>query len=151
MENEEPKKSVNFIVFVACLGAILSSLTSCATTYSVNYASTEQPRGIYKYAVISASSFGGSVLQRFYSEYPSDKYEVVAYETQRKHYLPFLLGFGGALLGGAAGSIIGGNSNMSGPEAVRIGAGVGAPIFGSIGYLFGTTFKDKYIVTYIER
>ncbi|MDR2477116.1 MAG: hypothetical protein LBD18_04950, partial [Treponema sp.] len=74
----------------------------CSTTQSIVFSPSSQPTGEYKYAVFSATAFGnaaGTVLQRFYKQYPADQYEVIAYEAQSKDYLPLLTGFGGALLG----------------------------------------------------
>jgi hypothetical protein len=61
------------------------------------------------------------VLQRFYSEYPSDKYEVVAIEKYNKNALPFTLTLGGGLLGGMVGGVI------------------------------GNHYRVNYVVTYVER
>ena len=140
------KKRHLFFILVVCLGTTFSSLTGCTTTYSLNYTSAKQPKGEYKYAVISASSFDESVLQRFYTKYPSNKYEVVAVEVQRNEFLnkilPFLTGFGGACFVGFFGATLQRDAGLVvGMTAVS----------GTIGYLIGDRFKDKYIVTYVER
>jgi len=72
------------LVFVLVFNVVLTGCSS--TTSSIAYASAAQPKGAYKHVSISVqSSFDrGSVLQRFYSEYPSDQYEVVAIEKKVK-------------------------------------------------------------------
>jgi hypothetical protein len=87
---------------LVCLWAALIGLTSCSTTQSIVFSASFQPAGEYKYAVFSATAFGnaaGTVLQRFYQQYPADQYEVIACEAQSKDYLPLLGGLGGGLLG----------------------------------------------------
>lgn len=137
---------VGILVMVLIFTVVLNG---CATTYSINYASAEQPAGNYKYVTISANSSGASVLQRFYSDYPGDIYEVVAVELLRKHYLPILAGLGGCLLGGSLGTIF--TLEYEDSFASVIGMSTGAVILAPIGYLIGDFFKDKYIVTYVER
>jgi hypothetical protein len=143
------KKGTCFIAFASCFLATLSNLTGCATTQSISFAASEKPQGEYKYAVISATSSGGSVLQRFYSEYPSDRYEVVACELKSKKSLPVLVGLSSGLLGTLISTSIAMNTE---DWAAGIAVGFGVPLITfSTGYLIGDYFKDSYVVTYIER
>jgi hypothetical protein len=144
------KRGICFIAFAACFWTTLSSLTGCATTQAISFAVSEHPKGDYKYAVISAStSEGGSVLQRFYSEYPSDKYEVITCELQRKKSLPLLAGLGSGLLGTLIGTSVAMDSdNLA--SGMAIGFAVPLITFAT-GYLIGDYFKDTYVITYIER
>ena len=135
------------LAIVLVFGIVASG---CSTTYSINYSSAEQPKGEYKYIVISSNSSNNtSVLQRFYSKYPSNKYEVVAVEMQRKNWIPFLFGLGGGVFGGIIGLASGAGSE--GSEVTLIVSPIAALSIGSICAFIGNHFKDKYIVTYVER
>jgi hypothetical protein len=124
-------------------------LAGCVTTTQVTFTS-EAPRGELKYAVIKATSTAGdSVLQRFYAEYPREKYQIVACELVSKSWLPVVGGIGGALLGAAIGIPAAMDSD---DLASGMGIGFGAPAIGTaVGSLLGSLFKDKYIVTYVEK
>ena len=134
-----------FYVILVCVCLSIIYFTSCATTHSVNFASAEQPKGEYKYVLISANSLNGSVLQRFYSQFPSDKYEIIAYELQSKRILPFLGGF----VGSAVGFMI--SINSSSYDIAQIVIPISVAIFGTFGYFIGNEYKDNYLITYIER
>ena len=69
-----------FYVILVCVCLSIIYFTSCSMTHSVNFTSAEQPKGEYKYVLISANLLNDSVLQRFYSQFPSDKYEIVTYD-----------------------------------------------------------------------
>jgi hypothetical protein len=146
------KLFAGMLVFVLVFNVVL---TGCSTTTSsIDYASAAQPKGAYKHASISVqSSFGnGSVLQRFYAEYPSDEYEVVAIEKQDKKLLRNAITIGGTLLGAMlGGAFVGydyGTYSTSGPLLT----GGGAILFGVPAFFVGNIFfKDDYIITYVER
>jgi hypothetical protein len=104
---------------------ILSSLTGCATTHAISFAASEQPQGDYKYTVISAASFSGSVLQHFYSEYPSGRYEVVTCELKSKNYLSVLVGLGSGLLGALISTAIATDTE---DLAAGMAVGLGVPL-----------------------
>ena len=139
-----------------CLWAALIGLTGCSTTQSIVFSAQDQPAGEYQYAVISATAFGkttGSVLQRFYEQYPADQYELIACEAQNKNYLPLIGGLGGMLLG----ALITVPAAYDAAEKAEdtftglgiAGAGIGASV--ALGYFIGGAFKTKYIVTYVKR
>lgn len=140
---------------VVCVGTAFSSLTGCTTTHTITFTGSEHPTGAYKYAVFPASSWGGSVLQRFYAQYPKDKYELVACERQSKNFLPVVAGVGGGLIGAlvsygvvsSLGDVRAGTMTAEGVMSV----GVSTSLLGAIGYLIGDYFKDTYIITYIEK
>jgi hypothetical protein len=123
-------------------------LSGCATTtMQITFSATESPQGELKYAVVNANSMSGdSVLQRFYAEYPHEKYRVVACELVSKSWLPPVIG--GALLGAVIGIPA---AQSSSDLAVGMGVGFGLPVVGaSIGWLLGSLDMSKYIVTYVE-
>lgn len=134
------------------------ALIGCATTTQITFAPgtplpeyhSETPVGEFRYAVITATIMGGdSVLQRFYAEYSREKYQVVSCELVSKNWLPVVATMGGALLGAAIGIPIAAESE---DLASGMGVGFGVPLmFGSLGSLIGTYFKDSYVVTYVER
>jgi hypothetical protein len=145
------KKGGRLFVCAVCLCAALSTLSGCASTNSVTYAASYQEAGKYNYAVISSNSIGSSsVLQRFYAKYPSDKYEVIAIEQQTRHYLPILTGLVTGIAGGLIGFVASGGDTLYWEDNIRYGAVVGA-MTGSLGYTIGEQFKDKYVITFVER
>jgi len=136
------------LVFVLVFNVVL---TGCSTTTSsINYASAEQPKGEYKFEQISVSSSSNrSALQRFYSEFPSDKYVVVAIEKQSSN-IPILITLGSTLLGGVIGYFaIDEPTETGGPG---IGLAASSVLFGTAGFFVGNhLFSPKYIITYVER
>ena len=135
-----------------CLWAALMGLTGCSTTQSIFFSASNQPAAAYHHAVISATAFGkatGSVLQRFYEQYPADQYEVIAYEAQSKNCLSLLGGFGGMLLGALIAVPVAYEA-----EDVYTGMGIAiAGIGGSVvlGQFIGDALKTTYVITYIQR
>jgi hypothetical protein len=150
-EKKMTNKKRFFIGCAACFGAALLSLAGCSTTQAISFSASRQPAGEYKHAVIDASVTGdaGSVLQRFYAQYPADQYEVIACELQSKNYLPVLAGTGAGLLASLIALPIAFNSTDIGEGLAVAGVGFGLTI--PAGILLGNHFKDTYIVTYIER
>jgi outer membrane lipoprotein SlyB len=138
------KKTI--MVFAAIAALVLAG---CATTTQINFTGTEAPKGELKYAIIAASSMSGdSVLQRFYAEYPREKYQIVSCQLVSKNYLPILGGIGGGLFGALIGLPM---ANSSDNMAAGWGIGMGAPIVSGLsGYIIGDYFKDKYVVAYVE-
>ena len=139
-----------------CLWAALIGLTGCSTTQSIVFSAPDQPAGEYQYAVISATAFGkttGSVLQRFYEQYPPDQYTVIACEAQNKNYLPLIGGLGGLLLGALiAVPAAYDAADKAEDEYTGLGiAGAGIGVSVTLGYFIGDAFKTKYVVTYVER
>jgi hypothetical protein len=147
------KNFIAVIVPLVCLLVPLIVLSGCSTTHSIVFSTSSQPAaGEYKYAVFSATAFGnatGTVLQRFYKQYPADHYEVIACEAQSKDYLPLLAGFSGALLGALIAVPIAYTADDAYAGMGIAVAGVGASV--SLGVFIGEVFKTKYVVTYIER
>jgi hypothetical protein len=151
---------------LAVLLALGVILVGCATTAQVTFAAGEAPQGELKYTVIRATTMGNnsafpellrgdphegniSVLQRFYAEYPHEKYQIVACELVSKSWLPVVTVMGGALLGTAIGLPAAMDSDNL---ASGMGVGFGVPAVGaSIGLLVGNYFQFDYIVTYVEK
>ena len=131
------------------LGLVLSG---CATTSSINYAATTQPSGEYKHVAVKVSGFAGifgntSVLQRFYEQYPSTQYEVIAYEKTAKPWLPTA----GAVAGAILGLFIGYSMEVvseTNTQALSIAFPVG---LAAIGGFTGNMFSSNYVITYVER
>jgi hypothetical protein len=137
---------------LVCLWAALIGLTGCSTTQSIVFSTSFQPAGEYKYAVFSATAFSnaaGTVLQRFYEQYPADQYEVITCEAQSKDYLPLLAGSGGALLGALIAVPVVYNADDTYTGIGIAVAGVGGAL--TLGNFIGEVFKTKYDVTYLER
>ena len=138
------KNWLGMLVLILVFGM---TIVSCSTTHSITYTSSEQPSGDYKFAEFSAYEFS-SVLQRFYARYPSSQYEVVAYEKIRKNWMPLVIGLGTGVLGLTVGTI----------AFIDADPWVAATLIptmtfslGGIGASVGNLFKDRYIVTYVER
>jgi len=124
-----------------------SVLTGCqTTTHSIDYTVTEHPIGVYRYTEIRAYG-SNSVLQRFYETYPSDKYQVVAVEKITQDILPIGGAFGGAVLG-VIPSLIWNESLHE--DAVIPFMVIPAAILGTVGYFVGSSFSNRYAVTYIK-
>ena len=124
--------------------------TGCTTTSSINFASSEQPIGEYKHVLITINSNNrDSVLQRFYEMYPSDQYQVVAYEKVRDGYAPLLGALFGVTFGSAIGGIVG--YITPGDNYNLLTISIGASVLGSIGYYLGVIYSNNYLITYIER
>ena len=151
------------LAMVLVFGMVLSG---CATTTnSINFAMDTQPVGVYKQAVISArSSFFGrdTALQRFYEQYPSTQYEVVAIEKISPNYWRLLAGAGGgALLGGVVGGVMAaaaaGEEGAYSAGGMALGVGLftlGGAGLGTLGgYIWHWMQGDSpsYVVTYVER
>ena len=134
------------------LGMVLSG---CATTGSINYAEHTQPAGNYRQIELSVNSgFTGnkSVLQRFYEQYPSTQYEVVAIEKVRKDWILMAGVAGGGILWGV-GAVIE-QSGWDDPTKDYPMSPV-PPVLGGLGVLSGVVlhqiFGSTYVVTYVER
>ncbi|MDR1787326.1 MAG: hypothetical protein LBR16_02600 [Treponema sp.] len=140
-----------WVLISFCILAAIASISGCATTADVAFASVPPPGGGLKYAAITANALGGSVLQRFYAQYPRDQYQVVACEKVSKGYLPFLATFGGMLLGGLITVAPAFNAYSYDAGGVLTLFGIGAIPGAVTGNLLGTFFKDQYIVTYVEK
>ena len=129
-------------------------LSGCATTGSVNFAEHTQPAGNYRQIELSVSSgFTGnkSVLQRFYEQYPSTQYEVVAIEKVRKDWILMAgVGGGAALFGLGTLLAVTGTTDEGAPAGSFILAGLGG--LGAVaGVALHQIFGSTYVITYTER
>ena len=140
-------KKMAFLSGILVMSLVFGILmTSCATTSSINFASAEQPTGEYMHVKVLRNAFGGdSVLQRFYAAFPSERYQVVAFERVNRYHLSAAEALAGFLLGGIIGF------GMTGGDSIGIGGVIAAPVLSTVGFSIGIFLSSAYIVTYIER
>ncbi|GAB6391666.1 MAG: hypothetical protein MdMp014T_1039 [Treponematales bacterium] len=138
------------VVLMAAM-LVLSGFAGCASTQSISFTSAQLPAGELKYVELAAAAKSGmgTVLQRFYAQYPADKYVVVSCEKQSKDYLPVLAGLAGGALGAVIFLPIAFDSSDFGEGMAVAVAGVGFSV--PIGTMIGTAYKDKWVIAYTER